>query len=376
MFVFTADVHLQHRAWKDFTDLSGDAFFSFEQIALYANQHKLPLVIGGDVFDIPNPEPELITRYLRILEKYDLTVYFIEGQHDRRYSFSRNYSWAGVYPKAHNIDKQVVRLGDRVIYGLSWRSATFIDQELANIPPEVDMLIAHQVWGDWMPHVYDAKFEQIPVVDTVLTGDLHALVDQYHAGRDGQMMRVYSPGPVCMQSSSEQPKKYFHLVGGDSIMKKELIVRPSQRFNFDSSVSLEDVEFFIDMFRETTLCDWRNDNYSDTLYMGLTPPPHFDKPLVIVDARMSAISREELAPVMADVEKWAFLIYYKPNVVRDNSVKAGIALSSVRSVDELFRSALERLSLSQSAINDLMAFKQEDDPRKLAEAIRDRIIND
>ena len=271
MIVFFADAHLQDSAWST-RAVIGDAAFSLEQVITYAVNNQAKAVIGaGDLIDKQRNRAYPIREFFRQLDRLrvaGIPFYYIQGQHDRD-----NPTWLSAHSHAQHLHGKLIEEDGVRVYGMDWQPADKIHDEMAKIPAGTAILVAHQVWGEFMGGVTtpEANFTDVPVVETVFTGDLHVHRRLATNGKDGQALTVYSPGSTCKQSIDEQSDKYFMAFSDGVWESVPLRVRPT----------LDDVEITDD----ATL-----DKYISNLPMRIAAvleesedlPPHMRRPYLRV----------------------------------------------------------------------------------------------
>lgn len=227
--VVFSDSHLQDRAWKHNT-IIGDAYYSFEQIVDTAIELDVPLIGAGDLIDkvINGPGPAVFLRkQFEKLADAGLTLYYIQGQHE----FHATTPWLQIGgDHAVHFHKKKIRIGDLTLYGLDFQSSEDLAKELKNIPKDVGVLVAHQVWAEFMGDITlpEGSFKDIPRVSLLITGDYHKTIyKDVGLGATGQELSVFSPGSTCMQDISEPPDKHFGLLHADGVITiRNLATRP------------------------------------------------------------------------------------------------------------------------------------------------------
>lgn len=271
MLLFFADAHLQESAWST-RAVIGDAAFALDQIVTAAIRNKVAAVFGaGDLIDKQRNRAYPIREFFRQLDRLreaGISFYYIQGQHDRD-----NPTWLSAHSHAQHLHGKTVNVDGVQIYGMDWQPADKIHEEMAKIPQGTDILVAHQVWGEFMGGVTtpEANFEDVPVVSTVFTGDLHVNRMFSTTGKSGQSVTVYSPGSTCRQSIDEQPDKYFMFLDNGVWRTAPLEVRPT----------LDDVEITDDATLDKYLSNLpTNIEGHAALYADL--PPHMRKPYLRV----------------------------------------------------------------------------------------------
>lgn len=210
-----ADSHLQERAWAG-RPIEGDSYHSFEQIINYAAGHGIDTIIGaGDLIDRQQNRSAPIVQLGECLQRianHGCTLLYIQGQHELE-----QRPWLAGFPATGHIHRFPVDVGPFRLYGIDYQSAATLQEELSNIPPDIDILIAHQTWTDFMGEkaATQGLLSDIPTVSQCFTGDFHQCVQVDIRGASGQALHVISPGSTCMQSIDEPPEKYFFVLHDD-----------------------------------------------------------------------------------------------------------------------------------------------------------------
>lgn len=214
--VVCGDTHLQDGAWND-RPIRGDSEYSLEQIIDYTLAQELTHVIGvGDLIDKQVNGSAPIYAYVKQLERLHAAggVFdFLQGQHDMQAT-----PWLLNSPAARHMHKlQVELLNGAWAYGLDYQPAGRLQAELDEIPAGTSVLCAHQVWHEFMGDVAapQGSMADVPVVDTVISGDYHVAAVKNTRGKDGQPVRLISPGSTCMQSIDEPVNKGFLVLYDD-----------------------------------------------------------------------------------------------------------------------------------------------------------------
>lgn len=228
LFVFAADLHLCDRLWVGRPGIFGDAYFSFEQIIDHCIATKLPLILGGDILDkernFARPIQVLCCQMSR-MEKANLPVYFIQGQHERNY----DATWLGVHPWPRHVHKAQFEILGCKLYALDWSPRNEIKESLAAVPPDTEILICHQVWKDLMGNIGrpECAIEDVHHCLDVLTGDFHVTTIVEGTNANGTRTRLVSPGSTCLRSVNEAPDKHFYEVHRPAFdPNKELCAQP------------------------------------------------------------------------------------------------------------------------------------------------------
>jgi hypothetical protein len=218
LFVFTADLHLEDGAWSTRPSIYGDAYYSFNQIIDYCVRHKLPLILGGDVLEKKSNSARPIAKLcegLSRMQAADLAVYYIQGNHE----YDRNAPWLSVHSWPRHMHLQgLFDINGAAVTGLDWLPRGDIQRELANVHPDTEILITHQVWKDFMGEIGRTECELTDVhhVRTVLAGDFHVTKTAEGLNAQGKPIRMLSPGSICMQDCGESKEKFFFVIGRET----------------------------------------------------------------------------------------------------------------------------------------------------------------
>lgn len=268
--VITADWHLWPWTWTGRQNIAGDAYAAASVICEKAIEEKIPqIIVAGDLTETARPPSEVINfLYSRLdqLQENCVRFAFIQGQHGKS-----DPPWPLVHPNATYIDKAVFQLGDASAYALDWRSRDEFQRELAEVPETCSILIAHQVWQDFMGGIRncEAAFSDLPGhVELLITGDFHQTKTVETYNKAGKRMRVVSPGSTHMRAIDEPVDKYYYVLYDDLSVKKEKIpTRPVLK-----SSLIEDEKGFENLLSELEV--WLEAPCEATL------PPEVRKPLL------------------------------------------------------------------------------------------------
>lgn len=216
LFVFCADLHLEDGAWTTRPAIYGDAYYSFEQIIDYCIEHRLPLILGGDVLEKKSNSARPIAKLcagLSRMQNEELEVFYIQGNHE----YDRNAPWLSVHPWPTHLHNHSAPRNIRgaQVYGLDWLPRGDIQTALAAVPADTEILITHQVWKDFMGTLgrTECELTEVHHVRNVLAGDFHVTKTVTSVNAQGQPITMLSPGSICMQDMSESPDKFFFVIG-------------------------------------------------------------------------------------------------------------------------------------------------------------------
>lgn len=213
LFVFCADTHLADGAWTTRPAIYGDSYYSFSQIVDYCIEHRLPLVLGGDVLEKKSNSARPIAKLCECLSRMqneELEVYYIQGNHE----YDRNAPWLSVHPWPMHMHKVLYNIRGAQVYGLDWLPKGDIQTALREIPANTDILITHQVWHDFMKNVGrpECALTDVHHAKIVLAGDFHVTETVTGVNAQNQPITMLSPGSTCMQDISESADKYFFVI--------------------------------------------------------------------------------------------------------------------------------------------------------------------
>jgi len=212
-FVFCADLHLADGAWASRPEIFGDSYYSFEQIVDFCLQARLPMVVGGDVLDVKKNWARPISVLCGQMDRMaaaQLPVYFIQGQHE----LDRVMPWMCVHPWPQHVNKKLFEIDGLKLYGLDWLPRGEIQTAFAEVPPDTDVLVTHQVWQNFMKNIGrpECAISDVHHVRNVLSGDFHITTVETAQNAQGIETQLISTGSTCMQDISECPDKLFYSV--------------------------------------------------------------------------------------------------------------------------------------------------------------------
>ena len=217
--VMFADGHLQDRAWAN-RPIEGDSYCSFKQIIDYAVKNRLPVIGAGDLIDKQRNTSGPIVFLHKQLDRLalkNLPFFYTQGQHEMDED-----PWLSGHRTAVHLHRRKEFLHGVTLYGIDYMPAEHLPTELGLIPEDVDLLICHQVWADWMGDIASPQgcFGDIPVVNNAFSGDYHIDTVEKTRGKDGQQIEVLSPGSIAMQSIDEDENKYFFVLMDDLTFRR------------------------------------------------------------------------------------------------------------------------------------------------------------
>jgi len=230
-----ADAHVRERR--------GDEQFALQQVVKLAHKYEVSLVIGlGDLLDKQTNRASALAIWSEFVsELKGIPFYHIRGNHD----FDEP-SWLTCVGSP-NLNKTRLTVGPYEAYGLDYQPIFKLQEELAQVPDDITMLLCHQAWSDWMGDITSPQgdFGQIPGhIEALLTGDLHMTVIETAKNAGGEDMWVVSPGATCSQKIAEPHEHFVVLVDDEGRFHRKPL---RSRIFIDSSVLLttEDLDAFL-----------------------------------------------------------------------------------------------------------------------------------
>ncbi len=209
-----ADAHQKRRA---------DEQFALKQVVDAAIKHKVKCVIGaGDLLDRQTNRAETVGYFFKQLdrlEEADIGFDYLQGQHDWD-----EPSWMSGHRLSCHIHQATFEMGPYAGYGLDFQPFGTLQEKLAEIPEDCNLLVAHQGWGAWMGEEKSPQgdFAQVPGhITHVVTGDLHHWKLEKHKNADGVKMLTLSPGALCMQKINEPADHFYALMTEAGIFEQK-----------------------------------------------------------------------------------------------------------------------------------------------------------
>ncbi len=135
------------------------------------------------------------------LADHDIAMSFIEGQHERD-----DPPWLSGLGNSGPLDGRTLSLGGVTLTGISYLPRGPLQEALDRAGAlKPDVLIAHEIWQDWMGEITvpQGAFADVSGTQLLVTGDLHQYKFQLAVGRGGEPFRVCSPGATWQLAISE-----------------------------------------------------------------------------------------------------------------------------------------------------------------------------
>lgn len=206
------DIHLSHLIWESLLDVRDDAFVGFRSFVDLGIANKWDLMLVGDVFDVPKPEPDIISAFRVEMDRCKaagIKVYYIQGNHDKRAT-----PW-GSSVHDHPIyvgDGQPFKVDGHTCIGLDYCGREKIQSEIVTAnSKKPDILFLHQAVRQAIgfESAWNCDLDWITAPLTIL-GDIHKPLDmKYGAGT------AYYTGASSARSISEFDNKSCLLLQAD-----------------------------------------------------------------------------------------------------------------------------------------------------------------
>jgi hypothetical protein len=203
------DIHAAVCTHPSLPDMKLDAIFSLAQAAACAKKARVPLFLGGDIFDTDRPTPLIVRSVLNFL--VDVKVLFIQGQHD----FDPELPWLALRQEHIHLHKTSYA-PDIVVSGLDYTQGSDLPAALAALSKLTTILLCHQPWKELMEHGgYPSVWQAtacLPNLRLILSGDYHAyrvLEDPAH------QVKLVSTGPSFLRSVRDRGPYGYVLVYDD-----------------------------------------------------------------------------------------------------------------------------------------------------------------
>jgi len=270
LFLACSDTHLRDRR--------GDEQFAFKQIIDRAVKLEVDVIGAGDLLDKQSNRADVITflyRQLDRLAKKGKKFYYTQGQHD-----FDDPPWFSGHEAAEHLHRQTLEFGEVTVYGLDWQPTGKLQEEFAEIPEGVDMLIAHQVWGDWMGDIAapQGTFAQVPGhIKYLVTGDLHQWKLEKKKNADGEKMIVCSNGATTQQKRDE-PDEHFYSLFYPDLRFEQCKLKSRVVIDAGLMAKSEDLDKFITEFEAELAA-------AEQRAAGGDYPPEIVKPYLNIEAK-------------------------------------------------------------------------------------------
>ena len=257
-FIFCADLHMSTVGFRPQIPAE-DGFLALNNLVDVVLELRLPMVIGGDIFDVSKPPPWVINQTCRILSKVvDSGLYFIQGNHDKHLG----EAWLDGLKGAVRLGAQPTEVSGHQLVGIDACSSQYLLEQVEELPSEVE-IVCHQAFrqglgfdGSWNADLDDKPWHRFK---NIWVGDLHH--SQVLFDKKKRVQAVY-PGSIWPRSVSEADCASYAIVG-DKLDKKghyeveirQLPRRPIIQVSITSEEKLEelleDEAFMLSICRDT-----------------------------------------------------------------------------------------------------------------------------
>lgn len=239
--VFAADLHLSSYIWSGRSDLYGDAEWALHQLVDIACERQAEwLVAAGDLIDKKvndSPPIDSLGRQLKRLVDCGVQFGYVQGQHEMA-----DPPWVQtVSGSSLHLHGKLTQIGPFLTYGLDYQRTSDIPDAFGAVPKGTNMVIAHQVWEEFMGSRAQASMAVIPHAEYCITGDFHKFVSKTVTGKTGQKLRCFSPGATHMRKIDEPDEHYCIIWDDGKFVKKRLHSRP---FRFIELNTVRDLDEF------------------------------------------------------------------------------------------------------------------------------------
>lgn len=252
-FLFCADVHLKEQLWRSDRTITGDTQYGFQQCLDYAVQHRIPLVIGGDLFDDKRPTSTVVNSCAQMVKRATdagIIVYGIPGNHD-----DCTPPWTDL-THITSLTESGTNVNGCNIRGINWvRDKEVLHEKLQAMGEgSCDYLVLHQlvaeITGETLSDIWIKDFPCNPAKHGILIGDYHTpTIRTTDKGFYGY------PGSTCILNWGEAslPKNIWHIKDN----KPNLLPLKTRWIKRLRVLSVADQEEFFDSFRLNILEDLR-----------------------------------------------------------------------------------------------------------------------
>lgn len=210
LLIIAADTHLRPITWSRYPELAHDAYDSLRQLGNIAVEHRVPLLLLGDIFDKARPDSESVTVFREVAELLDsknLPLYYIQGNHD--YATPPWPSVVATNARCLHNTRVVLQDGTRIV-GLDYQRADELEAAVKGLDAlrPFDFVCTHQAWAE-LQGVGNTQgsITLFQPGDRVLTGDYHIRKD-IAVDVGGGNVYVHSPGSTALQAIDEPEDKY------------------------------------------------------------------------------------------------------------------------------------------------------------------------
>tara|TARA_R110000851_G_scaffold52690_3_gene125299 strand:+ start:7450 stop:8589 length:1140 start_codon:yes stop_codon:yes gene_type:complete len=275
----TSDWHLSDRIWKH-RPIEGDSYAASHYICDWAFENEVThVIIAGDILDKQRNNSTAIhhlTTNLEMLTDAGVKIYFNQGQH-----CMQKKPWPLLVPGVVHLKLgDVHNVGGLMVGGFDFCHREQLQENLkSDALKELDVLVCHQVWQDFMGGVGNPQgcFADVPDnISTIITGDYHEAICQGYAGKV-----VISPGSTHMRSISEPVDKSFYVMDMESTTFARAVTIPTrQAYSITAFSTTEELNSKIDAYISLNKEYWEGPDGERYNANADTMPNEIRRPLI------------------------------------------------------------------------------------------------
>lgn len=222
---YITDIHLANRPPANRQDdYNATIFGKLRWVAQECKRRKIRyLIIGGDLAHSYKPEDELIYRFVALMQKYELEVYYIYGNHDiqggnTKYVNRTNFGLLSQHKWFHLLDNNPVQLKGVVLAGYDYNAKKECEEHWEFPKSEhkgIRILVVHAMIVAEKSILCDGMYKQINVESITTNADI-LLCGHYHLGfakpvRLEMLNRealVVNPGSIARIDANQSQKTH------------------------------------------------------------------------------------------------------------------------------------------------------------------------
>jgi hypothetical protein len=244
--VVAADTHLRPYTWVAHPGIAGDAYDSWHQLVEYACFYRLPLILLGDIFDSPTPDPLSVEHWLDGLDKlaeHNLKLFYVQGNHEGVPNGMPAWASLSRAKNAVSLHNKVIMFDGVPITGMDFQRSNTIAEVAAGLP-DAEICCVHQAWAEVqrVGSTHGSIANLLGKFKLVMTGDYHVRLNtQVPAGRN--QVRIHSPGSTALQSLAESDDKFATLLGfrDGELVLEDLALKTRDLYKFEIGTE-EDID--------------------------------------------------------------------------------------------------------------------------------------
>ena len=207
MFIYATDIHLTDKQpINRLTPVLPNGITKFQNILSAAKRENAPVILGGDLFESPHPSYALYNMVINALEKYNVNVYAIFGNHDIMYGdfMAEDNALRALCNSGYikELTSDPTMISGYTVYGISYRKELYNNLSMLNLCGDTrsTIVVTHQfITPKPLPYghvlVSDFKAE----IGLVLCGHLHTPFDCEN--KSGT--RFINSGCICRLNRNE-----------------------------------------------------------------------------------------------------------------------------------------------------------------------------